>query len=59
MSKKKKKEKIDDKVMSGNCDIVFVFPINGQFGDFRKPDSGCMVSKTYFYIISNLLSYKN
>ena len=45
--------------MSANCDIIVIFPISGQFGAIRKPDSGRMVCKTYIFINSNLLSYKN
>ena len=45
--------------MSANCDIIVIFPIYGQFGAIRKPDFGRMVSKTYIFINSNLLSYKN
>ena len=48
--------KIDDYIMSGNCDVIFIFPIYGQFGAIRKPDSGCIVCKTYIFIKSNLLS---
>ena len=35
------------------------FPIYGQFGAIRKPNSGCIVYKTYILINSSLLSYKN
>ena len=48
----------DDDIMLANCDIV-IFPIYGQFGAMRKLDSGCMVGRTYIFIKSNLLSYKN
>ena len=48
--------KIDDDIMSENCDVIFIFPIYGQFGAIRKPDSGCIVCKTYIFIKSNLLS---
>ena len=51
-------KKFDDDVMSVNCDVIVTFPIYGQFGANRKPDSGCMVCKTYIFIKSNLLSYK-
>ena len=44
--------------MSANCDVI-IFPIYEQFGAMRKPDSGCIVYKTYIFINSNLLSYKN
>ena len=35
------------------------FLIYGQFEAIRKPDFGRLVGKTYIYINSNLLSYKN
>ena len=46
-------KKIDD-VMSANCDVIAIFPIYGQFGAIRKPDSGPIVCKTYIFINSNL-----
>ena len=49
----------DNDVMSENCDIIVIFLIYGQFGAIRKPDSGRIVCKTYIFINSNLLSYKN
>ena len=49
----------DNDVMSANCDVIVIFPIYGQFGAIRKPDSGFMVCKTYIFISSSLLSYKN
>ena len=45
--------------MSENYDAIAVFPIYGQFGAIRNPDSGCIVCKTYILIKSNILSYKN
>ena len=54
----KKKEREND-VISENCDVIVIFPIYGQFGAIRKPDSGRIVCKTYIFINSNLLSYKN
>ena len=45
--------------MSENCNIIAIFPIYGQLGAIRKPDSGRIVCKTYIFINSNLLSYKN
>ena len=45
--------------MSSNCDLIITFPIYGQFGAIRKPDSGPIVFKTYIFINSNLLFYKN
>ena len=49
----------DNDVMTANCDVIVIFPINGQFETIRKSSSGRMVCKTYFLINSNLLSYKN
>ena len=51
-------EKFDNDVPSENCDVIVIFPIYGQFGAIRKPDSGRMVCKTYIFINSNLLSGK-
>ena len=45
--------------MPENCDVLVNFLIYGQFGAFRKPDSGRMISKTYIFINSNFLSYKS
>ena len=56
---KKTLKKIDNDVMSGTCHVIFIFQIYGQFGAIQKPDSGCLVSKTYIFINTNLLSYKN
>ena len=52
-------KKFDDDAMSANCDAIVIFAIYGHFGATRKPDSGCMVCKTYIFINSKLLSYKN
>ena len=52
-------KKFDDDVMSDNCDVIVSFPIYGQFGAIRKPDFGCIACKSYIFIYSNLLSYKN
>ena len=45
--------------MPENFDVIAIFSIYGQFRAIRKPDSGCIVCKTYIFINSNLLSYKN
>ena len=55
---KKTPKKFDDYVLSQNCDIIVIFPIYGQFGAIRKPDSGNIVCKTSIFIDSYLLSYK-
>ena len=52
-------KKFDDDVMLANCDIIVIFPIYDQFGAMRKPDFGCMACKTYIFINSHPLSYKN
>ena len=51
-------KKFGDDVMSANYDVI-IFNIYGQFGAIRKPDSGRIVCKIYFFIKSNLLSYEN
>ena len=45
--------------MSKNCDANAIFSIYDQFEAIRKPDFGRRVYKTYIFINSNLLSYKN
>ena len=52
-------KKIDDGVISENCDVIVIFAIYGQFGAIRKADSGHIVCKTYVFVKSNLLSYKH
>ena len=52
-------KKIDDDVMSVNCEIIVIFPIYGQSADIQKPHSGCMVYKINIFINNNLLSCKN
>ena len=52
-------KKSDDDVLSANCNAIVIFPIYGQFGAIQKPDSGCIVCKTYILINSDVLSYKN
>ena len=52
-------KKFDDNVMSENYDVIFIFPIYGQYEAIGKPDSGLIVCKTYVSTISKLLSYKN
>ena len=55
----KRNKKIDDDLMSANCDAIAVFPMYYQFEAIPKPYSGRIVCKTYIFIKSNLLSYKN
>ena len=52
-------KKFDDDVMSEYGDVIYTFPIYGQFGPIQKPDAGRIVFKTYILINSYLLSYKN
>ena len=52
-------KKIDVDLMSANYDAIVIFPMYGQFGAIRRPDCGRIVCKTYIFINSNLLSYKN
>ena len=39
-------EKVEDDVMSGNCDIIVIYPIYCQFGAIQKVDSGLLVCKS-------------
>ena len=52
-------KKFDNDVLLGNCDVIAIFSICGQLGVIRRPGSGGIVCKTYIFINSNLLSYKN
>ena len=52
-------KKFDDNVMLENCNVIVIFSIYGQFGGIWKPDSRCRVCKSYIFMNSNLLSYKN
>ena len=45
--------------MSENFDVIVIFLIYGQFGAIGKTDSGQINCKTYIFVKSNLLSYKN
>ena len=49
-------KKFDEDIMSANFDVNVIFPILGQSGAIQKPDSRCIVCKTYIFIISNLFS---
>ena len=46
-TQQRQKKKIDNDIMSTNCDVITFFAIYGQFGAIRKPDSGRMICKTY------------
>ena len=52
-------KKIGNDVMSAKFGAIVIFLIDGQFGAIWKLDCRCMVCKTYIFINSNLLSYKN
>ena len=52
-------KKFDDNLMSGNCDVIVLFPIYSQFGAIQVPDSGCIACKIYIFINSNLFFYQN
>ena len=45
--------------MSAKCDVIVIFPIYGQFETIQNPDFGRVICKSYIFINSNLLSYKN
>ena len=45
--------------MSENCDVIAIFSVYDQFGAIWKPDSGRTICKTYIFVNSNLLSYKD
>ena len=47
-------KKFDDDVMWVNCDVIVIFSIYDQFGAIRKPDSGCIVCKSYIFIEATL-----
>ena len=49
-------KKFDDDVLLSNCEVFVIFPIHGQFGAIRKPDSRRMACKSYIFINSNFLS---
>ena len=52
-------KKVEDDVMSNNCDVIVIFLIYDQFGAIRKPNSGSIVCKTYIFINTNILCFKN
>ena len=49
----------DDDVMTGNFEVIVIFPIYGQFEAIWKADSESIAQKFYIFIKSNLLSYKS
>ena len=44
-------KKFDDDFILENCDAIAIFPIYGQFGAIRKPDSECIVCRTHMLLI--------
>ena len=44
--------------MSKKYDVIVFFPIYGKFAAIQKPDSECIVYKTYISINNNLLFYR-
>ena len=50
---------LDDEIMLENYDAIVIFLIYDQFGAIQKPDSACIFCKTYIFINSNFLFYKN
>ena len=51
--------KSDDDIMSGNCDVIVIFPIYGQFGAIRMRDCRRIVCKSLRFINSNLFMSQN
>ena len=51
---KRTSKKVDDDVISANCDVIVIFPTYNQFGAIRKPGSGSIVCKIDIFIDSNL-----
>ena len=51
--------KFNDDIMSAICDLILIFPIYDRFGAIQKPDSGQIVCKSYIFINSNHVPYKN
>ena len=50
---------IDLEIMLEHFHVISIFPVYGQVGAIWKPESGCIVCKTYVVINSNFLFYKN
>ena len=44
-------KKLDDGVMSTNCDVTVLLPIYSQFGAILKEDSGRTVCNIYIFTI--------
>ena len=52
-------KKIDNDVISANCDVIAILPIYRQFGAIQRPHSEHIVYKSYIFINSNYLAYRN
>ena len=52
-------KKLEVDFMSAYYDVIVIFPIYGQFGAIWKLDSRRIICKTYIFINTNLLSYKD
>ena len=52
-------KKFDVDVLWGNCDVIVIFQIFGQFGAVQRPDCGHRVCKSYVFNNNNFLSNKN
>ena len=52
-------KKFDDNVVQPNCDVIVIFPVYCQFVAIWNLDFGRIVCETYFFISSNLLSYRS
>ena len=52
-------KKLDDDVMSANCDAIIIFLIYGQFGAIPKPDSVRIFCKSYIFCYINLFFCRN
>ena len=44
--------------MSTNCDVIVIFPIYGQSGAIRKPDSGPIVCTKFQVYSINLTRFR-
>ena len=52
-------KKLDDDFMLVNGDVIVISPVYGQFVAIWEQNSRHMVCKTYIFIKSSLLFYKN
>ena len=56
-AKKRRSKQFGYDVMSANYDVIVIFPIYGQFGEIRKPDSGCIVLQKLKTELEHLSDY--